>query len=105
MGGEGVQPMLQKGDPMSFHRRDFLTGTAAIAAGMTAALVGAERVDAGDASLMNNGPLTRPFDFSKANLKVGSSLSDRGGAGTWFMKSASPAPPRPAPPSAAVIPP
>src|SRR6266446_3120849 len=41
---------------MSFHRRDFLTGTAAIAAGMTAALVGAERVDAGDPSFMNNVP-------------------------------------------------
>src|SRR6266481_7994779 len=56
MGGEGFQPMLQKGDPMSFHRRDFLTGTAAIAAGMTAALVGVERVDAGDPSFMNNVP-------------------------------------------------
>src|SRR5260370_11007650 len=56
MGGEGFQPMLQKGDPMSFHRRDFLTVTAAIAAGMTAALVGAERGHAGEASFMNNVP-------------------------------------------------
>jgi oxalate decarboxylase len=48
--------MLYLGDPMSFRRRDFLTGTAAIAAGMTAALVGTKRVDAGDPSFMNNVP-------------------------------------------------
>src|SRR5260370_1122125 len=41
---------------MSFHRRDFLTGTAAIAAGMTAALVGTRRAEAGDPSVMNNVP-------------------------------------------------
>src|SRR5437016_3271006 len=40
----------------NFHRRDFLTGTAAIAAGMTAALVGTRRLEAGDPSFMNNLP-------------------------------------------------
>jgi oxalate decarboxylase len=40
----------------NFHRRDFLTGSAAFAAGMTAALVGTTRVDAGDPSFMNNVP-------------------------------------------------
>src|SRR5437588_3394488 len=39
-----------------FHRRDFLTGAAAVAAGMTAALVGTRRVEAGDPSFMNNVP-------------------------------------------------
>src|ERR1700676_2346051 len=40
----------------NFHRRDFLTGAAAIAAGTTAALVGTSRVAAGDPSFMNNVP-------------------------------------------------
>ena len=40
----------------NFHRRDFLTGTAAIAAGMTAALVGTRRAEGGDPSFMNNVP-------------------------------------------------
>jgi oxalate decarboxylase len=40
----------------SLHRRDFLTGTAALAAGATAALTGAARVEAGDPSFMNNVP-------------------------------------------------
>src|SRR5260370_1466561 len=40
----------------NFHRRDFLTGAAAIAAGTTAALVGTRRVEAGDPSFMNNVP-------------------------------------------------
>src|SRR5437667_8507343 len=40
----------------NFQRRDFLTGAAAIAAGMTAALAGARRVAAGDPSFMNNVP-------------------------------------------------
>src|SRR5580658_5541040 len=49
--------MLYQGDPMSnFHRREFLTGTAAFAAGVTAALTGSGRVRAGDASFMNNVP-------------------------------------------------
>ena len=39
-----------------FHRRDFLGGAGAFAAGMTAALVGARRVEAGDPSFMNNVP-------------------------------------------------
>src|SRR5205807_76906 len=56
------------------------------------------------ASLAVFWPLTRPFDFSKANLKVGSSLSDRSGSGTLFMKLASPASTRSAPTKAAVIP-
>jgi oxalate decarboxylase len=38
------------------HRRDFLTGTAAVAAGVTAALVGSRRAEAGDPSFMNNVP-------------------------------------------------
>jgi len=38
------------------HRRDFLTGAAAIAAGTTAALVGTKLVEAGDPSFMNNVP-------------------------------------------------
>src|SRR5258706_4837557 len=40
----------------NFHRRDFLKGAAAIAAGTTAALVGSRRVEAGDPSFMNNVP-------------------------------------------------
>src|ERR1700704_4203912 len=40
----------------NFQRRDFLTGAAAIAAGMTAALAGTRRVEAGDPSFMNNVP-------------------------------------------------
>src|SRR3954452_15654995 len=40
----------------NFQRRDFLTGAAAIAAGMTAALVGTRRVEAGNPSFMNNVP-------------------------------------------------
>ena len=38
------------------HRRDFLTGAAAFAAGVTAALAGTRRADAGDPSFMNNVP-------------------------------------------------
>src|SRR5436305_13064006 len=37
-------------------RRDFLTGAAAFAAGMTAAMVGTRRAEAGDPSFMNNVP-------------------------------------------------
>src|SRR5438067_10657742 len=37
-------------------RRDFLTGAAAFAAGVTAALAGTKRVQAGDPSFMNNVP-------------------------------------------------
>jgi oxalate decarboxylase len=40
----------------SFHRRDFLTGAAAAAAGTAAALAGAGRAGAGDPSFMNNVP-------------------------------------------------
>src|SRR3984957_10212071 len=40
----------------NIHRRDFLTGAAAIAAGVTAGLIGARRADAGDPSFMNNVP-------------------------------------------------
>jgi oxalate decarboxylase len=40
----------------NFHRRDFLAGAAAIAAGITAAQVGTGLVEAGDASFMNNVP-------------------------------------------------
>src|SRR5437660_4616330 len=40
----------------SFQRRDFLTGAAAFAAGVTAALAGARRAEAGDPSFMNNVP-------------------------------------------------
>src|SRR5947209_14314203 len=39
-----------------FSRRNFLTGAAAVAAGMTAALAGTRRVEAGDPSFMNNVP-------------------------------------------------
>src|SRR6202162_3153518 len=40
----------------NFHRRDFLAGAAAIAAGTTAALVGTRQVEAGDPSFMTNVP-------------------------------------------------
>src|SRR3984893_3373136 len=40
----------------NFHRRDFLTGAAAIAAATTAALAGTGRVEGGDPSFMNNVP-------------------------------------------------
>jgi oxalate decarboxylase len=39
-----------------FHRRDFLVGSAAFAAGVTAALTHAGRAEAGDPSFMNNVP-------------------------------------------------
>jgi oxalate decarboxylase len=39
-----------------FHRRDFLTGAAGFAAGVTAALAGPRRAEAGDTSFMNNVP-------------------------------------------------
>src|SRR5438128_305243 len=39
-----------------FNRRDFLTGAAAVAAGVTAALAGTRRAEAGDPSFMNNVP-------------------------------------------------
>jgi oxalate decarboxylase len=40
----------------NFHRREFLTGAAALAAGATAALTGTQRAEAGDPSFMNNVP-------------------------------------------------
>jgi oxalate decarboxylase len=40
----------------TFQRRDFLTGTAAIAAAAAATLVGPRRAEAGDPSFMNNVP-------------------------------------------------
>src|SRR5437588_8204124 len=40
----------------NFQRRDFLTGAAAFAAGVTAALTSTRRVEAGDPSFMNNVP-------------------------------------------------
>ena len=40
----------------NFHRRNFLTGAAAFAAGVTAALAGSRRAEAGDPSFMNNVP-------------------------------------------------
>src|SRR5207253_9480122 len=40
----------------NFHRRDFLTGATAFAAGMAAAQFGAGTVEAGDPSFMNNVP-------------------------------------------------
>ena len=42
----------------NFHRRDFLTGATAFAAGMAAAQIGASTVEAGDPSFMNNVPDT-----------------------------------------------
>src|SRR5262249_9790884 len=43
------------------------------------------------ASLPELPPMTFPSDFSSANLKVGSSFSDKAGSGTLFMKLGSPA--------------
>src|SRR5207302_7748725 len=40
----------------NFQRREFLTGAAAFAAGVTAALSGTRRAEAGDPSFMNNVP-------------------------------------------------
>jgi oxalate decarboxylase len=40
----------------NFHRRDFLTGAAAVAAGVAAAQIGTNVVNAGDPSFMNNVP-------------------------------------------------
>src|SRR5580704_11019142 len=46
-----------QGDPMSeFHRREFLTGATAFAAGVTAGLTATRHADAGDPSFMNNVP-------------------------------------------------
>jgi hypothetical protein len=48
---------LRQGHHMSnLHRRDYLTGTAAFAAGVTAALAGTGQAQAGDPSFMNNVP-------------------------------------------------
>src|SRR5207247_2518800 len=49
-------------------------------------------------------PITRPFDFSRANLKVGNSLPETRGSGTLFMKLGSPASARRLPARAAVTP-
>src|SRR5438876_3969675 len=50
-------PTPTKEIPMSnFHRRNFLTGAAAFAAGVSAALTGTRRAEAGDPSFMNNVP-------------------------------------------------
>src|SRR5260370_34273164 len=43
------------------------------------------------ASLAVLAPITFAFDFSRANLNVGSSLPARSGSGTLFMKLGSPA--------------
>ena len=40
----------------NFHRRDFLTGAAAVAAGVAAAQIGTNAVNAGDPTFMNNVP-------------------------------------------------
>jgi oxalate decarboxylase len=40
----------------TFNRRNLLTGAATVAAGMTAAMVGTRRIEAGDPSFMNNLP-------------------------------------------------
>src|SRR5258706_4966737 len=40
----------------NFHRRDFLRGATAFAAGVTAALAGSRRAEAGDPNFMNNVP-------------------------------------------------
>jgi oxalate decarboxylase len=42
-------------------RRDFLKGTAAFAAGVTAALTATRKAEAGDPSFMNNVPDPRPI--------------------------------------------
>ena len=54
------------------------------------------------ASFAEFSPITFPLDFSRANLKVGSSLPETRGSGTLFMKLGSPAATRPAPPRTAV---
>ena len=48
-------------------------------------------------------PITFAFDLSRANLNVGSSLPDRSGSGTLFMKLESPAATRLVPTRAAVV--
>src|SRR2546421_1926098 len=72
--------MLEQGDRMlNFHRREFLTGTAAFAAGVTAGLAGTRRAEAGDPSFMNNVPdpvisgkelPTFKFELEKSQGKV-----------------------------------
>src|SRR5579871_3084254 len=49
-------------------------------------------------------PVTRPLDFSRENLKFGSSLPENRGSGTLFMKLGSPAWARPVAARAAVTP-
>src|SRR5437588_9524613 len=49
-------------------------------------------------------PTTFAFDFSRANLKVGSSLPETRGSGTLFMKLGSPASARRVPARATVTP-
>jgi hypothetical protein len=48
-------------------------------------------------------PVTFAFDFSRANLKDGSSLPERSGSGTLFVKLGSPPSTRPVPARAAVV--
>src|SRR4029077_8065865 len=70
----------------NLQRRDFLTGAAAFAAGVTAALAGTRRVEAGDPSFMNNVPdpllsgkelPTFKFDLEKSKGKVTANSSGK----------------------------
>src|SRR5260370_41312380 len=71
-----------------FHRRDFLTGTATFAAGVTAALVGTRRAEAGDPSFMNNVPDPLLSDKELRNFKFALEKSKGRVSGQNYAKEA-----------------
>ena len=62
----------------TFQRRDFLTGAAAFAAGVTAALTSAQRARAGDPSFMNNVPDPLLSEKELPNFKFALEKSEGG---------------------------
>src|SRR5258706_15553261 len=72
----------------NFHRRDFLKGAAAIAAGTTAALIGTRRVEAGDPSFMNNVPDPLLSDKELPTFKFALEKSEGKVIGQSFGKEA-----------------
>ena len=56
MCAESSQEAAEENPKSEVQRRDFLKGTAAFAAGVTAALTATQQAEAGDASFMNNVP-------------------------------------------------
>jgi oxalate decarboxylase len=73
----------------NFQRRDFLTGTAAFAAGVTAALTAPRRAEAGDPSFMNNVPDPLLAETELPTFKFALEKSKGRGVGKNTAKEAS----------------